>query len=296
MKPAIGGLIRAAHSREKSAVLDVILAANPHLQNRIEHFRASGAEWCNATPVVACDEKRVLSTAVIFRRHIWTPRGFARFGGIGAVATVPEARHRGLASAVLTQCEAVLLAEGTTTGILCCTIVPFYERLGWRVVNSLPPTAASSETSYVPFDVRRVDLQRDSHAMGRLYEQAGTGAIMRTRQLWREQRNWQREDPKLLLGAFHHEGLVAYVRGKCSPLGLEVLEATAAPGFEALGALKQAQLETAGTKAIVTSSVQMMVKDLGPAPEPRDSTVLNVHSFVHGVPWSPRTWWPVDQF
>jgi len=294
-----GGAIRPAQSREKDAVLDVILKANPHLQTRIERFRATGAEWWSATPVVAFDEDRVVSTAVIFRRSVWTRGGFARFGGIGAVATVPEMQHRGFASAVLTKCEAVLRAEGIITGILFCTIAPFYERLGWRVVHEPPLPATGSDSGSIPIEIRRVDLQRECAILSDLYEQAGTGAIMRTPQLWREQAAWQREDPKLLLGAFHRNDLVAYARARCSPDGLEVLEATTAPGFElALGSLKKAQAETVGATVLAASTVQMMVKDLRPVPVPRKNNpfVLDPSSFLHGVPWSPRMWWPVDRF
>src|SRR5689334_14501221 len=133
--PATGHITRTTEANERAAILDVILAANPHLTERIEHFRNQGALWWEATSVVACADEKIVSTAVIFRRSLWTPNGFARFGGIGAVATQPEYRNRGLAAAVIGKCEEILQSEGIAAGILFCSIVPFYERLGWRVVQ-----------------------------------------------------------------------------------------------------------------------------------------------------------------
>ena len=58
MTALLGRVIRTARSDEKSAVLDVILSANPTLEHRIERFRASGVDWHDATPVVAPNEIR----------------------------------------------------------------------------------------------------------------------------------------------------------------------------------------------------------------------------------------------
>ena len=280
-------------------MLDVILSANPTLERRIERFRASGADWYNATPVVASERDQILSTAVIFRRSVWTNSGAAHFGGIGAVATRPELRNQGLASAVLAACEELLRSEGLTTAVLFCTIPSFYERLGWSVINEALCRLPVSTDSLSRISVRTMDIQADYPTLSELYDRAATGAMIRSRQLWIEQLFWQREDPSLFLGAFHEEKLVAYARVRRDKGHLEMLETTAAPGFEpALTTLVENQEQAAGLAASISSSTRMMIKDLRARPDrlSSDPRRLSLQSFAHGVPWSPRIWWPVDRF
>ena len=75
-----------------------------------------------------------------------------RLGGIGGVATHPEWRGRGLATLALRLAEVwlreLLLAD---FGLLICSQArrPFYERLGWRVVDG--PLVFDQPTGKVTF-------------------------------------------------------------------------------------------------------------------------------------------------
>lgn len=58
--------------------------------------------------------------------------------GVGGVVTVPEAQGRGLAQRGMRHAAEFMCQEwGVEFGLLFCrdALVPFYERLGWRVVN-----------------------------------------------------------------------------------------------------------------------------------------------------------------
>src|SRR5581483_1526492 len=104
--------ICAAAPEQNAEVVAVIERANPHLSRRFLRFRASGARWHDAIAITAKANGIIASAAVIFRRAVWTPSGAALLGGIGAVATLPGMRCRGLATALLGKCEAFLASEG----------------------------------------------------------------------------------------------------------------------------------------------------------------------------------------
>jgi GNAT superfamily N-acetyltransferase len=60
-------------------------------------------------------------------------------GGIGSVTTLPAWRGHGFSSAALRTAATFMREElGVHFGLLLCmeTVVPFYERLGWRVVEA----------------------------------------------------------------------------------------------------------------------------------------------------------------
>jgi GNAT superfamily N-acetyltransferase len=292
-------VIRPAEPEDRDAVLDVILAANPHLYARVDRFRSLGAPWCDATAVVCDADGRIASTAVIFGRSIWTRRGAGRVGGIGAVATRPEMRGRGFASATLAKCESILRSEGFQAAMLFCTIVPFFERLGWNLVPEPPLPAIITGRTDDPIQIRKVDLEADWRMLSHFYDRVKTGAVLRNEELWHEYVSWVREDLDLLFGALCGNDLVAYVRGRGSPEGLELLEATAVPEFTAaIAPLVEAQLATLGSTIVAAPPSRMMMKNLQPemhAPQV-DMVWLDPDTLVDDVPWQPRVWWPVDRF
>ena len=215
------------------------------------------------------------------------------------MATRPELRHQGLASAVLTACEELLRSEGLTTAVLFCTIPSFYERLGWSVINEALYRLPVSTDSLSHISVRTMDIQADYPTLSELYDRAATGAMIRPRQLWIEQLFWQREDPSLFLGAFHEEKLIAYARVRRDKGHLEMLETTAAPGFEpALATLVENQQQATGLAASISSSTRMMIKDLRTRPD-RLSWILGdsaCKALLTEFPGLPGIWWPVDRF
>lgn len=299
MNSLLGRVIRPARSDDRAALLDVILSANPTLGRRIEHFRACREDWYNATPIVAYEGDQILSSAIVFRRSMWTGRGTTCFGGIGAVATRPEVRNQGLASAILEASEELLRSEGFRLAVLFCGIPAFYGRLGWRLVKESTWQVPRPGDDLRSITIRKIHIERDYPALSELYDRAATGAMVRPRQLWMEQLVWQREDSSLFLGAFVEDKLMAYSRARKDNARVEILEATAAPGFEcALATLVDAQERMTGLASSTSSETQIVIKELSTRPDRQrsDAPQLTSQCFAHGTPWSPRIWWPIDRF
>jgi len=72
---------------------------------------------------------------IVIRQARWNV-GDVKVGGVGGVMTHPEFRGRGFASAAVNRCIQFFREQGDIDfGLLVCEphLVPFYERLGWRV-------------------------------------------------------------------------------------------------------------------------------------------------------------------
>jgi GNAT superfamily N-acetyltransferase len=97
------------------------------------HYEWSEADW---HVMMRVDGMLVSYLAIVERVGAVNERP-VKLGGIGGVATVPEWRGRGLASAVMGKAAAFMDDElSVEFGLLLCdeTTVPFYRRLGWEIV------------------------------------------------------------------------------------------------------------------------------------------------------------------
>lgn len=81
---------------------------------------------------VVLRDGRVVASVGIYSTVVRTPRGEISVGGINAVATHPDFRRLGLASAVMTDAHARMRAEGHQIALLGTGIQDFYRRLGWE--------------------------------------------------------------------------------------------------------------------------------------------------------------------
>lgn len=271
-------------------ILDVVESANPHLHARLSRCRLAGGSWADAMPMLCEKSGRVQSVAVIFHRTIWTAVGFMAFGGIGAVATRPGMQGRGFAGAVLEACEQQLASEGFALAVLFCSIAPFYKRLGWNVAP-LPDLALPSPQAEARLRFERVLLSDVTPEIRALYDTSASGAIVRSREVWRDYNFWLREDKDLFQAAYTGDRLLGYARARRCADGLELLEATG----KAVPALLFELLRIAGKQRFLPPSSVMMIKQLAPA-RPSTSRNLSLTDFENGLPWKPRTWWPIDRF
>ena len=78
------------------------------------------------------DDGRILSHAAVEKVHLIGPQGAFRAGLIGAVATDPEVRGRGLASRLLADVISWCRSQSLDAAILWSGQRSFYERLGFR--------------------------------------------------------------------------------------------------------------------------------------------------------------------
>jgi L-amino acid N-acyltransferase YncA len=185
-----------------------------------------------------------------------------RVGGIGSVATHPDARRDGIATALLRDAIAQMRREGMQASFLFTGIPGFYERLGWRVVREPQLTADSAEAAALPdAGLWPVRATTDGHVRRILaiYRRAiagSTGAIVRTARTWRDAQSWLDEDPDGCFVAERNGIVVAYLRSRHRTYGRQVLEAECQPGHEgAIAALLSAvgrRASELGERSIVT--------------------------------------------
>lgn len=279
-------------------VLQVIEAANPHLSLRFQRFRASGAFWHNAVPMLCEVDGISASAAVIFKRAIHTPSGPVLFGGIGAVATIPEMRRKGLAATLLRECEQLLQSEGYELGILFSSLSSFYEQLGWKAVKGGQPRnqVAALPTAPPRLTFRPIDLNSLPEEIAALYDRSGTGAMVRDPGVWGEYASWLREDQDLFWAAFDADCLLGYSRARRRGDAIEIVEATIGDSHQdVVPALIRKQLTIASVPKCLPCTSTMMIKPLFPKTR-GGGPMLTATDFENGVPWRPRTWWPVDRF
>jgi len=122
--------------------------------------------------VVAEVAGAVRSACAILVRDLELPGLVLRAGLIGSVATDPEFRGRGLASAVLERAEVELAAEGCLFALLWADEPAFYEARGWRpAAAELDWVLAADlcERLPAPGGVRRARPE-DAAAIHALYE------------------------------------------------------------------------------------------------------------------------------
>ena len=87
--------------------------------------------------VIATEEAgRVVSACALLVRDFACGSRSVRVGLIGSVCTAPEARGRGLASALLRRAEEELVAEGCVLALLWADDARFYEERGWSPLGA----------------------------------------------------------------------------------------------------------------------------------------------------------------
>ncbi len=113
-------------------------------RERIDHWLSEvlgtdDYEWSDLDwHVLVRVHDKVVSHVGIIERVATVGGKRVKLGGIGNVATVPEWRGHGLASAALEEAGAFMCNTlGVEFGLLVCAddTVPFYRNLGWEVVE-----------------------------------------------------------------------------------------------------------------------------------------------------------------
>lgn len=152
--------------------------------------------------------------------------------GVGNVITGRAFRGQGYAHDLLRAMTAGAAADGFAYSLLWTHLPSLYERHGWALVDQravraslpVPPTLSARITSFLPDDLPEV---------ARLYEATNvlrTGPTVRSRDYWRAQLAWLREDANSFLIARTSEAsLAGYVRGRPRHSDVEILELAVAP-------------------------------------------------------------------
>jgi hypothetical protein len=144
--------------------------------------------------------------------------------------------------------------------VLFCTIVDFYERLGWTAVQEdwveFSVRGPVSENCLHDYHLSLFDPASMSGAVSKLYDETSAetgGALVRCQGLWNEYGAWQREEIDLFWTASKHNEVVAYVRGRWTNGAILLLEATCRQGHQpALLLLLNQQRKVAGGEKSMT--------------------------------------------
>jgi predicted acetyltransferase len=98
----------------------------------------TGIKWASADwTVMVWEDEELVSNVHIIERLAQVDRKTVRLGGIGNVATKVEWRKRGYASAALKVAQEFLADPlKVDFGLMICTepMIPYYEKMGWKLV------------------------------------------------------------------------------------------------------------------------------------------------------------------
>ena len=252
--------IRSARRKDLPAVYDLLgISFTTPREYFVNQTEKDATYRLGQTRIVEMDG-RIVSHVRIFHRQMLV-RGVALpVGGVGSVATHPDYRRHGFATALLQDAIERMERAGYALSFLWTGLAPFYERLGWRVVlqpiyTARPEEAARLSTA-ATVSVRPL-ASADLSAVARIYRRAtegGTGAIVRTLRYWRDHMTWVDDDPEGFLVAERRGQVVAYVRSKAEVGNhLRLLEGEVLPGAESALKILVAELGRLAVRRRLTS-------------------------------------------
>lgn len=261
--------IRAARRRDLPAIYDVLEQAFTDAPISLFVAQTEGDSTLRMRHArVAVDGGRVVAHVRIFARRMLVRGVPVAAGGIGSVASHPDARGGGLPTALLRDAIDVMRSDNVPVSFLFTGIPQFYERVGYRTVREPSFVADAGEVASIAHDggyaLRAIDGD-DTPALLTLYRRATagtTGAIVRTARTWRDAQAWLAEDAAAPLVAEWNGRTVAYMRARDRDYGYHLLEAEHAPGHAAAIA---PLLAAAGRRAVALGRSVVTVAPAGHA-------------------------------
>ncbi|MCZ6680051.1 MAG: GNAT family N-acetyltransferase [Candidatus Poribacteria bacterium] len=185
--------IRAAKTSEFDEITDLLCTAfvekcRPRYASQ---FYQDSSFQLHQSRVCVVDGK-IVSHVRVSDRSIYMGQSVVKLGGVGMVATLPEYRRRGYASALMQDAVAYMESQGYDLSLLFTTIQPFYMNFGWA---SFPQTNFQLELrgrkTFEPssWTTRPFDAQRDLTQISQIYNEHNkhrTGTVVRSEQHWRD--------------------------------------------------------------------------------------------------------------
>jgi aminoglycoside 2'-N-acetyltransferase I len=143
-----------------SAECDPSLAGELHAWFEQEFGRAD--RWAETDfYVILSLEEQLAGRLGILDRQVSVGGATVRVGGIGGVATKPEFRHRGVASAMLARAAEFMKNDlGVEFGFLLCRheVSPVYAKMGWITVAGPTTFTRAGVTATYPHDTMILPL------------------------------------------------------------------------------------------------------------------------------------------
>ena len=236
-------LIRAARPADMPAAYEVLSLCFPDARPdafRRETEHDSTFRWRQGRVVEV--DGAVVGYLRIFDRRMWLRGARLRAAGIGSVATHPDYRRRGLATALLRDTLALLHRDGYHLSFLGSEVAAaFYERLGWRIVRQPSHGAPAAEAAALPethgltvrpFAASDLSTVAGIHARA---TRGRTGSVARSLRYWSDHMSWVADDAGgFLVATDARRGIAAYVRSRSERWAstLMVLDAHCRQGAE----------------------------------------------------------------
>lgn len=241
----VGCAMRSVRRSELHEAFDLLAAVFPEAPRSLFMAQTERDSTCRLRHGrIALIDGHIAGYVRIFARTMLVQGVPVSAGGIGSVATRPDARGRGIATALLRDAVAQMQYEGMRVSFLFTGIMPFYERLGFRAVRQPSFEVDPLEAASMPPSDRhevRVANEGDLPRVLAIYRRATamrSGAVLRSRRTWRDATHWLEEDEYGCFIAEHDGEPVAYIRSRCRERGQQILEAECVPGDEdAIGPL-----------------------------------------------------------
>ncbi|MDO8434012.1 MAG: GNAT family N-acetyltransferase [Candidatus Binatus sp.] len=114
-------------------------------------------------------EEQLAGRLAILDREVSVGGAIVKVGGIGGVATKPQFRHRGVASAMLSRAAEFMKRDlGVEFGLLLCRheVSPVYAKLGWIGVPGSTTFSRSGTTATYPHDTMILALAEKAWPSG----------------------------------------------------------------------------------------------------------------------------------
>lgn len=187
---------------------------------------------------IAVADGRIVGYVRIFERRMLVRGVPVAAGGIGSVATHPDARGHGIATRLMRDAIEEMRRGGFALSFLFTGISGFYERLGYRIVREPWMEADPAEAARRPlpslYSVRTM-TDADVPRLLSIYRRASagsTGSVARRLRTWRDAAHWLGENEGDGLVAERNGVPVAYLRSRCRTFGHQILEAEHLRGHE----------------------------------------------------------------
>jgi len=185
--------IRASKESEFEEIINLICTVfvekcRPRYASQIYHdssFQPHQSRVC----VV---DGKIVSHIRVSDRAIHIGHSIVRLGGIGMVATLPEYRHRGYASALMQDSIVYMEKIGYELSLLFTTIQPFYMKFGWATfpqTNFELELGEKKQFEPSPWRVRAFDAETDLVQISQIYDEHNkirSGTILRSKSYWRD--------------------------------------------------------------------------------------------------------------
>lgn len=176
---------------------------------------------------------RPISCVQVFEKHVRVRGARVKLGGIGSVATAPDARKRGLAAGLMRAQSVAMRERGMALGLLFAGPIAFYEKLGWhaRPLRQFALRRSGSATGEAGRGFESSDLPRVMALYDR-YCEGRDGTVLRSEEYWEGNLRYAGSPDEEFRLLERGGELAAYVRTAQLSRFECLMEFAAAPGRE----------------------------------------------------------------